>query len=99
MQVEVRAVKFSADVQLITFIKDRLKKLEQFHDNIIDSEVFLRVDNNNEFSNKITEIRMNVPGIELFAKKQSRSFEESTDEAIEALRRQLLKRKGKVSQA
>ena len=99
MQVEVRAVKFSADVQLITFIKDRLKKLEQFHDNIIDSEVFLRVDNNNEFSNKITEIRMNVPGIELFAKKQSKSFEESTDEAIEALRRQLLKRKGKVSQA
>jgi putative sigma-54 modulation protein len=99
MQVEVRAVKFSADVKLITFIKDRLKKLEQFHDNIIDSEVFLRVDNNNEFSNKITEIRMNVPGIELFAKKQSKSFEESTDEAIEALRRQLLKRKGKVSQA
>jgi putative sigma-54 modulation protein len=42
---------------------------------------------------------MNVPGIELFAKKQSKSFEESTDEAIEALRRQLLKRKGKVSQA
>ena len=32
MQVEVRAVKFSADVKLITFIKDRLKKLEQFHE-------------------------------------------------------------------
>ena len=99
MQIEVRSVKFSADIKLITFIKEKLKKLEQFHDNIIDSEVFLRVDNNNELTNKITEIRMNIPGIELFAKKQCKSFEEATDEAVEALRRQLMKRKGKVSHA
>jgi len=99
MHIEVRSVKFSADVKLIDFIKDKLGKLEQFHDNIIDSEVFLRVDNNNELTNKIIEIRMNVPGIELFAKKQCKSFEEATDEATEALRRQLIKRKGKLSQA
>ncbi|MDA0713746.1 MAG: ribosome-associated translation inhibitor RaiA [Bacteroidetes bacterium] len=98
MEVEVRSVHFTADVKLINFINDKLKKLEQFHDNIINSEVFLRLDNNNELTNKITEIRMNIPGTELFAKKQCKSFEEATDEAVEALRRQLRKRKGKLNQ-
>jgi putative sigma-54 modulation protein len=98
MEVEVRSVHFTADIKLINFINERLKKLEQFHDNIINSEVFLRLDNNNELTNKIAEIRMNIPGTELFAKKQCKSFEEATDEAIEALRRQLRKRKGKLNQ-
>ncbi len=98
MEVEVRSVHFTADVKLINFINDKLKKLEQFHYNIINSEVFLRLDNNNELTNKITEIRMNIPGTELFAKKQCKSFEEATDEAVEALRRQLRKRKGKLNQ-
>ena len=97
MEVEVRSVHFTADIKLINFINERLKKLEQFHDNIINSEVFLRLDNNNEMTNKIAEIRMNIPGTELFAKKQCKSFEEATDEAIEALRRQLRKRKGKLN--
>lgn len=99
MQVEVRSVHFSADIKLIDFIKGRLKKLEQYQDNIVDGEVFLRLDNNNDLSNKITEIKLNVPGSELFAKKQAKSFEEATDDAIDALRRQIRKRKGKMSHA
>ncbi|MBT8359389.1 MAG: ribosome-associated translation inhibitor RaiA [Deltaproteobacteria bacterium] len=99
MQIEVRSVHFTADIKLINFIKERLKKLEQIQDNIIDADVFLRLDNNNELKNKITEIKLNIPGTELFAKKQAKSFEEATDDAIAALRRQLRKRKGKLSHA
>lgn len=99
MQVEVRSVHFTADIKLITFIKERLKKLEQIQDNIIDAEVFLKLENTNELTNKITEIKLNIPKAELFAKKQAKSFEEATDDAIEALRRQLRKRKGKLSHA
>ncbi len=99
MQIEVRSVHFTADVKLIDFIKARLKKLEQYQDDIVDGEVFLRLDNNNDQSNKITEIKLNVPGSELFAKKQAKSFEAATDEAIDALRRQIRKRKGKMSHA
>jgi putative sigma-54 modulation protein len=36
-----------------------------------------------------------MPGHELFAKKQSTTFEEAADEAVEALRKQLQKVKGK----
>ncbi|NNC82417.1 MAG: ribosome-associated translation inhibitor RaiA [Flavobacteriales bacterium] len=99
MQVEVRSVHFTADIKLIDFIKGKLKKLEQFQDNIIDSEVFLKLDNTNTLTNKITEIKLNIPGKDLFAKKQAKTFEEATDEAVDALRRQLLKRKGKLKTA
>jgi putative sigma-54 modulation protein len=99
MQVEIRSVHFTADIKLINFIKERLKKLEQIQDSIIDAEVFLKLENTNELTNKITEIKLNIPKAELFAKKQAKSFEEATDDAIEALRRQLRKRKGKLSHA
>lgn len=95
MQVNVHSVQFKADRKLIDFIESRIQKLEQFHDKMIGAEVFLRVDKNNEYGNKIAEIKLHVPGKECFSKRQSTTFEKSTDLAIEAIRRQIRKAKGK----
>ena len=46
--------------------------------------------------NKIAEIKINVPGKELFAKKNSKSFEESTDMCLDALKKQVQKHKQKL---
>jgi putative sigma-54 modulation protein len=43
--------------------------------------------------NKTVEIKLNIPGNQLFAKEEAKSFEEATDQATEALRRQLRKLK------
>ena len=40
---------------------------------------------------------MELPGGPLFAKKQSRTFEEATDEAMDALKKQITKHKQKMS--
>jgi putative sigma-54 modulation protein len=96
MQVQVHSVHFDADAKLLEFIQSRLSKLEQFHDQITGTEVFLRLDKSDVNENKVAEIRMAVPGKELFAKKQSSSFEESTDVAVEALRKQIRKYKSKL---
>jgi putative sigma-54 modulation protein len=45
---------------------------------------------------KKVEIKINVPGATLYAEEISKSFEESTDLAIESIRRQVSKRKEKV---
>ncbi|MEM8969822.1 MAG: HPF/RaiA family ribosome-associated protein, partial [Bacteroidota bacterium] len=45
----------------------------------------------------IVEIKLNIPGNQLFAKEQSESFEAATDQAVDALRRQLRKYKEKHS--
>ena len=95
MDVQVQAIRFEADKKLLSFIEERLKKLNVFFDQIIDSEVYLRIDKSESNKNKTVEIKLNIPGKELFAKKQCKSFEAATDETIEALRRQLKKHKGK----
>lgn len=96
MQVQVHSVRFDADSKLLDFVQLKLNKLEQFHDQIIGTEVFLRLDKSDINTNKVAEIKMVVPGKELFAKKQSRTFEEATDEAVEALRKQIRKYKTKL---
>ena len=96
MQVKIHSVQFKADQKLENFIEDKLGKLNSFYDQIMGSEVFLKLENTNGPENKITEIRLSIPGNDLFAKKQSKTFEEATDQAIEALRRQIRKHKDKV---
>jgi putative sigma-54 modulation protein len=63
---------------------------------VIDTEVSLKVDNADVKENKIAEVRVTIPGNNFYVKKQSATFEESADEAIEALRRQLKKYKEKI---
>lgn len=97
MNVKIQAVHFNADQKLVDFINEKVNKLEQFHDHIISSNVYLKVDKKAAKENKIAEIRINIPGKELFAKKQCDTFEEATDSACSALERQVKKYKSKLS--
>jgi len=95
MDIKLHSVHFTADQKLIDFVTEKVKKLELFYDGIVTSEVFLRLDKSQEGENKISEVKLLTPGKELFAKKQARSFEEATDLAVEALRKQVSKQKEK----
>ena len=95
MKVNINSVHFKTDKQLDSFITEKVEKLSDLYDGIIGSEVTLRVNNSEDHENKIAEIRLLVPGNDLFAKKQSKSFEEATDIAVDALRKQLNKHKEK----
>ncbi len=97
MDIKVQAVHFSADQKLIDYVESKVSKLNLFNDQIVTAEVFLRLDNTTDVDNKIAEIKLHLPGKELFAKKQSKSFEEAVDLSSEALRKQVLKEKEKVS--
>jgi putative sigma-54 modulation protein len=99
MDIKIHSIRFDADVKLLDFIKSRLEKLGLYYSEIISAEVFLRLDRSQDLENKVAEIKLSIPGSELFAKRQTRSFEESTDLAIEALRRQLSKHKTKLKRA
>lgn len=95
MRVQVQSIHFDADQKLIDFIQLRLDKLDTFYDRMVDGEVFLRI-NNEGIDNKTVEIKISVPGGNLFAKEQARTFEAAVDQATEALRRQLKKFKEKA---
>ncbi|NQD70139.1 ribosome-associated translation inhibitor RaiA [Sphingobacterium shayense] len=96
MNIIVQSIKFDADQKLVTFIKKKTAKLEQFLDNIIEGVCYLRLENVDDETNKIVEIKINIPGNQLFAKAQAKTFEEATDVAVESLRRQINKHKTKT---
>ena len=96
VNLKISSVHFDADKKLLEFIQERVDKLAQYYDKIIDGEVILKVENTASTENKIAEIKLLVPGNDIFAKKQCKSFEEATDTAVEALRRQLKKHKEKL---
>ncbi|HAN18688.1 MAG: ribosomal subunit interface protein [Bacteroidetes bacterium GWC2_33_15] len=95
MDIKIHSVHFDADKKLVDFVNNKVKKFVQVYDNIIEAEVFLRLEKDQSAENKITEIKLRIPGNDLFAKKKTKSFEESTDNAIDALIRQLKKSKEK----
>ncbi|RYX82640.1 ribosome-associated translation inhibitor RaiA [bacterium] len=95
MKITVQAIHFTADVKLVEFIQKKVNKLDQFFDQIISGEVYLKLEKVENEANKISEIKLIIPGNQLFAKEQCKTFEEATDLAIESLRKQLEKHKQK----
>jgi putative sigma-54 modulation protein len=95
MDIKIHSIHFDADKSLLEFVNNKVKKFVQLYDNIIEAEVFLRLDKDQSLENKVTEIKLSIPGNDLFAKKRSKSFEESTDNVVDALKRQLKKTKEK----
>jgi len=98
MRLQMSALKFDADEKLLDIVQKKADKLETYFDKIIDGEVNMKLDKSNDRSNKVVEMKINIPGTSLFAKEQSHSFEAAADEAVEALRRQLRKHKGKLTE-
>jgi putative sigma-54 modulation protein len=96
MKLQVHSIHFNADIKLINFIQRKLDKLETFYDRMVDGEVFLRLNNEGK-ENKTVEIKLRVPGNNLFAVEKARTFEEATDLAADALRAQLTKFKDKAA--
>ena len=96
MNIKIQSIKFDADKKLTDFIEKKVSKLERYFDNIVDAEVFLRLENSQELDNKVAEIRLKVPGSELFAQRQSKTFEEAVDDSIDALKIQIQKHKDKL---
>ncbi|HTE01165.1 MAG TPA: ribosome-associated translation inhibitor RaiA [Mucilaginibacter sp.] len=95
MKITVQSIRFNADKKLLDFIQKKADKLDQFYDHIISGEVYLKLENVEDEANKITEIKLMLPGSQLFAKEQCKTFEEATDLSIESLRKQIEKHKQK----
>lgn len=97
MNVKIQSVKFDADKKLVDFVNAKMSKLERFTEDAVGAEVIMKVDKDNDRGNKVVTIRLVVPGDELVADYRSKTFEESVDECIEALKKQLEKYKNRFN--
>lgn len=100
MNIIVRSIHFDADHKLVGFIREKLQKLSLFHDHIVSAEVFLRLQHDGAHrENKVVEVKLAVPGRDLFAKRTGSSFEAAADQVSDALRRQIERGKDRLRAA
>ncbi|MEP6682125.1 MAG: HPF/RaiA family ribosome-associated protein [Parafilimonas sp.] len=96
MNVNIETVHFTADAKLIDYVNKKVQKLSTFHDRIIRTDVFLKLDNvSHNIKDKIAEIRIYVPRHNFFVKSCSKSFQESFDCALDSVINQMKKQKEK----
>ena len=95
MKVNIQSVKFDADKRLIDFVENKMDKLDRFAERATGAGVILKLDKDHEKGNKVATITLHMPGADLVADDQAKSFEEAVDNAIDALKRQIEKLKAK----
>ena len=60
MNVNTQSINFVADIKLKNFIQKRFEKLDLFYDKIIQTDVYLKVENTSDKENKIIEAKISV---------------------------------------
>ncbi|MBI2966840.1 MAG: ribosome-associated translation inhibitor RaiA [Bacteroidetes bacterium] len=95
MKTTIHSIRFDASDRLHDHIEEKIEKLDMVYDKIISADVYLRLDKSSDASNKVAEVKINIPGKNLFARKKSSTFEDAVDAAIEALMKQLVRKKEK----
>jgi len=93
MNTMINSVKFRADEKLEKYISDKVAKLDRMIDNAVKCEVTLKVEKPETDNNKIVDIRLYVPGKDLFVTKQADTFEEAVSQGVDTLRVQIEKYK------
>lgn len=89
MRIDIQTPDFRASEQLLEFVTEKIGKLTRFSDQIFEAAVTLKVDKSTTRENKMCEIRLGIPGNDLFASRQCKSFEEATAKTVDALRSQI----------
>lgn len=94
MKISVKSLHFSADSKLIEYVESKISRLSRYFEPTVDAEVHLKLqDTGGRIQDKITEIKLRVPGKWLMDKKTGRTFEEAVDQSVDTLKRQLLRYK------
>jgi len=96
MDIIIQAIAFTAGEALDTFVRERLEKFNR-ESTIIRANVTLFIGPDSELNKYGCEIRLEVPGNDLFVKKTADSFEKAVASATDALQRSRRRAKEKLT--
>ena len=98
MKINIQSIAFTLRKEVGDFIQNKVNKLTRFYRDIISVEVSLKLDKSDTRRNKVCRIRLIIPGNDMLSGARCESFEAATMQAIEALERQIKRRKIKYNQ-
>jgi putative sigma-54 modulation protein len=89
MKIIIQTPDFVATKKLTSFVEEKVSKLSSISDRVHEARVSMKIDKSDSKENKVCEIRLGIAGNDLFASRQSESFEKSVTTVVEALKHQL----------
>ena len=96
MEVRIQAIHFDIAEKLTAFINKKAERIQRHFPDITSTDVILKVVKPETAMNKEVVIELTVPQQDkMVATKTADSFEEAIDQCMEALERQLEKKKAK----
>ncbi|AVR46363.1 ribosome-associated translation inhibitor RaiA [Christiangramia fulva] len=97
MEAIFEFVQLDKSENLESFTQKKLNKLENKYNWIVRANVFFKRDENQKPDGYICEIKLSVPGPEIFAQSNENSFEAAIAQTVSDLERQCSKRKAKMT--
>lgn len=96
MKTTIQALHFTAADRLKSYIQKKCDKLDHFFDRIQEATVSLKVQHEVKSANKWVEVKLKVPGDILIAREEGKTFEEAVDLAVDNMKMQIKRYKGKL---
>lgn len=96
MKIDIQSPGFTVNLELMGYIHEKVEKLSRYYGEIITCEVSLRLDNSDTKKNKLCEIRLAIPGNDLMANAQCKTFEKAVSNAVEIIKGQIKRKKTKI---
>jgi putative sigma-54 modulation protein len=96
MNIHFQTIGLKAEPRIMDVISGKLERLNRMYQRMQEVKVILKEEKSDTKRNKTLEIRIKVPEKELFVMQQDSSFENATDKAVDALKQQISRLKGKL---
>ena len=96
MQINIQSPGFKLKPQLNGFIQEKAEKLFNYYADLISIDITLKVSNSETKENKVCEIRLVIPGNDILASAQCKTFEEAVLSVIETTKNRIKRKKSKI---
>lgn len=96
MKIYIQSIHFDAGADLLKETSEKLAKLDKLSDRIETCSVMLKKEKNGADSTCFVEVRLAIPGEDLFASERAETFAQAVDRVTDDLKKQLVKRKEKT---
>lgn len=90
MKIIIQSPDFTPQPELLDFVNKKVDKLEHFYQRILEARVLLKTNKSDKRENKVCELRLVIPGNDLFSEHQASTFEEAVALAVDAIKRQVV---------
>lgn len=96
MKINIQTNGFKIKQELDSLVNKTVQKLSRFFGEIIAAEVSFRLVSSDTTENKLCEIRLAIPGNDLLAGSQCKTFEEALFKAVDIIKGKIRRKKTKL---